>query len=55
MPVIKDVVCSLCGCLCDDITVTVEDNKIMGVKKMPAFSVTVRPLEYRLMIESKHP
>ena len=32
MPVIKDVVCSLCGCLCDDITVTVEDNKIMGVK-----------------------
>ncbi len=32
MSVIKDAVCSLCGCLCDDITVTVEDNKIMGVR-----------------------
>ncbi len=32
MPVIKDAVCSLCGSLCDDITVTVEDNKITKVE-----------------------
>ena len=32
MPVIKDAVCSLCGCLCDDITVTVdEENKITKI------------------------
>jgi formylmethanofuran dehydrogenase subunit B len=31
MPVIKDAVCSFCGSLCDDITVTVEDNKITKV------------------------
>ena len=33
MPVIKDVVCTLCGCLCDDLEVTVEDNKITTVGK----------------------
>ena len=32
MPVIKDAVCSLCGSLCDDITVTVEDNKITKIE-----------------------
>lgn len=32
MQEIKDVVCSLCGCLCDDITVCVEENKICDVK-----------------------
>lgn len=32
MPVIRDAVCSLCGSLCDDITVTVEDNKITRIE-----------------------
>ncbi|MDD2440076.1 MAG: formylmethanofuran dehydrogenase subunit B [Methanosarcinaceae archaeon] len=33
MPVIKNAVCSLCGCLCDDITVTVdEENKITKIE-----------------------
>jgi len=32
MPVIKDAVCSLCGSLCDDITVTVENNKITKIE-----------------------
>lgn len=27
-PVIKDAICSVCGSLCDDITVTVENNRI---------------------------
>ncbi|VUT27580.1 MAG: formylmethanofuran dehydrogenase subunit B [Candidatus Syntrophoarchaeum sp. GoM_oil] len=30
---ITDVVCPLCGCLCDDIEVIVEDGKISNVKK----------------------
>ena len=29
---ITDVVCSLCGCVCDDIVVEVEDNKVTKVK-----------------------
>ena len=33
MPVIKDVVCTLCGCLCDDLEATVEDNRITKVGK----------------------
>ena len=28
----KNVVCAFCGCLCDDLEVTVEDNKITKVK-----------------------
>ena len=31
--VIKDAICALCGSLCDDITVTVEDNVITDVKR----------------------
>ncbi len=27
----KDVVCAFCGCLCDDLEVEVEDNKIKKV------------------------
>jgi len=29
----EDVVCTFCGCLCDDLEVEVEDNVITGVKK----------------------
>ena len=29
----EDVVCTFCGALCDDIVVTVENNKIVGTKK----------------------
>lgn len=32
MTVITDALCPFCGCLCDDITVEVEDNKIRDVK-----------------------
>jgi formylmethanofuran dehydrogenase subunit B len=28
-----DVVCTFCGCLCDDIEVEVQDNQITGVQK----------------------
>ncbi len=30
---IENVVCTFCGCLCDDIVVEVEDNRITAVKK----------------------
>lgn len=30
----QDVVCAFCGCLCDDLQVEVEDNKITRVKKV---------------------
>ncbi|MFQ6137341.1 MAG: formylmethanofuran dehydrogenase subunit B [Candidatus Hydrothermarchaeales archaeon] len=30
--VIRDVTCPVCGCSCDDIEVTVKDNKIVGVR-----------------------
>lgn len=30
---IENVVCSFCGCLCDDIVIEVEDNRITAVKK----------------------
>ena len=33
MSVHRDVVCTFCGCLCDDLEVEVQDNKITGVKK----------------------
>jgi len=29
----KDVVCTFCGCLCDDLEVNVRDNEIIAVKK----------------------
>ncbi len=32
MNVITDALCPFCGCLCDDITVVVEDNKIIEAK-----------------------
>jgi formylmethanofuran dehydrogenase subunit B len=32
MTVINSVICPICGCLCDDIEVTVEDNKIVKMK-----------------------
>ena len=30
--IIKSVVCPICGCLCDDIEVTVENNEIVKMK-----------------------
>lgn len=30
----KDVVCAFCGCLCDDLQVDVEDNKITKVRQV---------------------
>ena len=30
----RDVVCTFCGCLCDDLLVEVEDNKISKVKNV---------------------
>ena len=30
--IIKDVTCPVCGCSCDDIEVTVKENKIIGVR-----------------------
>jgi len=50
MPVIKDAVCSLCGSLCDDITVTVEDNKITKIENenstnlRPDFQILIYPV-----------
>lgn len=32
MPVVKAVTCPVCGCLCDDIELTVENGKILKVK-----------------------
>ncbi|HEX9261372.1 MAG TPA: molybdopterin-dependent oxidoreductase [Candidatus Bathyarchaeia archaeon] len=32
MPVIESVTCPICGCLCDDIEVTVENNEVVKVK-----------------------
>jgi formylmethanofuran dehydrogenase subunit B len=32
MAVFKDIVCPFCGCLCDDIEVTVEGNEIVGTR-----------------------
>ncbi len=40
MAVIEDVVCPICGCVCDDIIVTVEDNKIKKVKNSCSISAT---------------
>lgn len=32
--IIENVTCTFCGCLCDDITVEVEDNKIVRVRRV---------------------
>ncbi len=32
MPIVKAVTCPVCGCLCDDIELTIENGKIMKVK-----------------------
>ncbi|MGQ9468726.1 MAG: formylmethanofuran dehydrogenase subunit B [Nitrososphaerales archaeon] len=40
MVVIKNIVCPICGCLCDDIEVTVEDNKIIKTKNTCSLSAT---------------
>lgn len=33
MTIITDALCPFCGCLCDDLTIVVEDNKITDVKQ----------------------
>jgi formylmethanofuran dehydrogenase subunit B len=38
MPVMKAVTCPVCGCLCDDIELTVQDGKIVKVKNGCAMS-----------------
>ncbi|RLI08663.1 formylmethanofuran dehydrogenase subunit B [Candidatus Bathyarchaeota archaeon] len=38
MTVIRDVVCPFCGCLCDDLEVTVEGNKIVKTRNTCAIS-----------------
>jgi len=32
VPVINSVTCPICGCLCDDIEVTVENNEVVKIK-----------------------
>lgn len=38
MAVFKDIVCPFCGCLCDDLEVTVEGNEIVGTRNACAIS-----------------
>ncbi len=38
MTIHSDVICPFCGCLCDDIEVTVENNKIISTKNSCAIS-----------------
>ena len=38
MTVYTDVVCPFCGCLCDDLEITVEENKILSTKAACAIS-----------------
>jgi formylmethanofuran dehydrogenase subunit B len=38
MPVVKAVTCPVCGCLCDDIELTIQDGKIVKVKNSCAMS-----------------
>ncbi len=40
MPVYRDVVCPFCGCLCDDLEVTVEENRIVKVRNGCAISTS---------------
>jgi len=39
LEVIPNIICSFCGCCCDDIEVTVTDGKITGVKNTCAISM----------------
>jgi formylmethanofuran dehydrogenase subunit B len=38
MPVVSNVVCPVCGCCCDDIDITVENNRIVDVRNACALS-----------------
>lgn len=40
MPVYRSVVCPFCGCLCDDLEITVEDNRIVKVRNGCAISTS---------------
>ena len=40
MPVIKPVTCPICGCVCDDLEVTVEDGQIKKVKNACVLSIS---------------
>ncbi|MEM2211664.1 MAG: formylmethanofuran dehydrogenase subunit B [Nitrososphaerales archaeon] len=40
MVIYENVLCSVCGCLCDDIEVTVEENKIVKVRNACAMGTT---------------
>ena len=33
MPTITDVVCPVCGCVCDDLELTVDDSRVLDVKR----------------------
>ena len=38
MAVMEDVVCPFCGCLCDDLEVTVEENRVVKTRYACAIS-----------------
>ncbi len=40
MSVVKPVTCPICGCVCDDIEITVEDGKIKKVKNGCVLSIS---------------
>ena len=40
MVVVQNIACPICGCLCDDIEATVEDNKIVKVKNSCSISAS---------------
>jgi len=40
LPVVSNIICPVCGCCCDDIEVTVEDNKIVKVKNACAMGAS---------------
>ena len=42
MTEIKSVTCPICGCLCDDIEVTVENNEIVKMKNGCALSAKLK-------------
>jgi len=39
MATYSDVICPFCGCLCDDIEITVENNKVVNTKNSCANSL----------------
>jgi formylmethanofuran dehydrogenase subunit B len=47
----EDVVCPFCGCLCDDIAVTVEDNQITKIKNACAISKSKFVNHHQNMLE----